>query len=363
MPDFGWISTTCVPSKLQPAVDQALAGLRRPTRRSPRRSRPRSSRRRTGRRRRGSGAARCRRAGSIGLRLRPAVARGRARSPPRRRAGIRSRSGRGRGRSCRRGRGSACVVEPVARRPGSRASASGSVIPPRSTSATSTPGSTWSLSATRSPSAITTSERGARRRRTRTTSAIRWLFQARANAARPGGSSGRQRHGRRGTRVRGSGGVSIAQGREQITWSRARSVGPRSGPNLTVRVGSQVRSPPDPPVEVPDGRREPEHRSAEDLRDITAPVAGRAPARPAGWRRSTAATPTRSPPLRGGARLRRMVHPVRRGRARDADLAGRVRRRPLALARRGQARERGARTTTRCRGRTTSSGSAWAARR
>ena len=62
------------------------------------------------------------------------------------------------------------------------------------------------------------------------------------------------------------------------------------------------------------------------------------------------------------ARLRRLVQGARRGGLRDADVARRVRRRALALARAGQARQRGAQPLQGRRGRSTSSASGWVAR-
>ena len=62
----------------------------------------------------------------------------------------------------------------------------------------------------------------------------------------------------------------------------------------------------------------------------------------------------------GRARLREVVHRVRRGGVRDAHVAGGVRRRPVARARARRGRSTRCSTSTACRGRRTSSASAWA---
>ncbi len=73
-------------------------------------------------------------------------------------------------------------------------------------------------------------------------------------------------------------------------------------------------------------------RSAEDLRDMTRQWL--AEHLPAGWMEAIDAGDTAAYATRARwARLRGVVRRVRRGRVRDADLAGGVRGRALALAR------------------------------
>ena len=95
-----------------------------------------------------------------------------------------------------------------------------------------------------------------------------------------------------------------------------------------------------------------------DLSDVTGRraagadprVARRAPARRAGWRRSTPATRRSVGRVARRARLRGVVHRVRRGGLRHPHVAGGVRRRAVARARSGAARSTRCSTTTRCRG-------------
>src|SRR4051812_4195368 len=166
-----------------------------------------------------------------------------------------------------------------------------SVWPPRSTPATRTPGSTWSRWAARSPSATRTRANTADST-TRATSAIRWSPQARANAARPGGSSGarsagRVRDGAEGAGASGEDGgvesVTRARGNYSLCPARDRSggVGTPGVPELTLCGGRRYpRAPRSLPPRYP-MTAVLEDRTPSALREFT--QAWLAEHLPAGW--------------------------------------------------------------------------------